>query len=227
MDGQPATGISVAFRGAALVARGDGALWWPAERALVVADLHLGKSERMARRGGPLLPPWGDDETLARLERAVAATGPARVVLLGDSFDDMTAAAALSAGVLERLHALAAGRDWVWIAGNHDPAPGGAALPGRAVGALSLGGLRLCHQGTTDGDVSGHWHPAVRFQGRRRAAFLVGARHLILPAFGHYTGGLDADHPAPRALVPDGVAILTGPRPLALPWPLPGAGPRR
>jgi len=80
-------------------------------------------------------------------------------------------------------------------------------------------GLR--HIAGPEGGLSGHWHPAVRFSGKRRAAFLVGARHLILPAFGRYTGGLDADHPALAALVPVGLAVLTGPRATALPWPLP------
>jgi len=219
--------VALSFQGAALVARGDGALWWPAERALVVADLHLGKGERIARRGGPLLPPWGDDETLDRLEAALTQTGAARVILLGDTFDDAGAARALAAGVRDRLAGLARGRDWLWIEGNHDPGVGPAALglPGAVVAEGALGGLALRHIGGAQGGLSGHWHPAVRFAGRRRAAFLVGAVHLILPAFGRYTGGLDADHPALAALVPAGMAVLTGPRAVALPWPLPsGAG---
>ena len=44
------------FHGAALTALASGALYWAAERLLVVSDLHLGKSARMARRGGGLLP---------------------------------------------------------------------------------------------------------------------------------------------------------------------------
>ena len=46
--------------------------------------------------------------------------------------------------------------------------------------------------------------------GRARPCFLIGRSHLILPAFGHYTGGLSHDRPALRALVPEGVAVLTG-----------------
>jgi uncharacterized protein len=214
---------ALSFRGAEVHARGDGALWWPAERALVVADLHLGKAERIARRGGPLLPPWGEAETLDRLEAALAATGAARVVLLGDTFDDGAAARALDGAVRDRLVAMARGRDWLWVEGNHDPGVGPAALglPGEGVAEGALGGIALRHIGGAGGGLSGHWHPAVRFAGRRRAAFLVGAEHLILPAFGRYTGGLDADHPALAALVPAGLAVLTGPRAVALPWPLP------
>lgn len=216
-------GFAFGFHGAALVARGDGALWWPAESALVVADLHLGKAERIARRGGALLPPWGEAETLERLGAALAATGAARVIVLGDGFDDVAAAGALDPAVRAALAALAAGREWLWVTGNHDAglAPGALGLPGQAVAEGALAGIALRHEAGAGPDLSGHWHPAVRFAGRRRAAFLIGGRHVILPAFGRYTGGLDADHPALAARVAQGVAVLTGPRAVAVPWPLP------
>ena len=118
MDEQPVT-----LAGARLAARASGALWWPEERLLCVADLHLCKSERLARRGGPLLPPYETAETLERLADEIAALAPAGVVCLGDSFDDGAAGAALDAEDAARLMALMAGRDWIWIAGNHDPGP--------------------------------------------------------------------------------------------------------
>ncbi len=61
------SGQDITLNGAGLTARATGALWWPAERLLCVADLHLGKSERLARRGGALLPPYETAETLDRL----------------------------------------------------------------------------------------------------------------------------------------------------------------
>ena len=114
---------AVTLAGARLAARASGALWWPEERLLCVADLHLCKSERLARRGGPLLPPYETAETLDRLAAEIAALAPAAVVCLGDSFDDCAAGAALDPDDAARLVALIAGRDWIWIAGNHDPAP--------------------------------------------------------------------------------------------------------
>jgi metallophosphoesterase superfamily enzyme len=63
--------------------------------------------------------------------------------------------------------------------------------------------------------------------GLRRPAFLIGARHLILPAFGRFTGGLDATDPVLAPLIGRGLAVLTGERPLALPWPIPAARHRR
>ena len=211
------------FHGADLVARADGALFWPAEGALIVADLHLGKTERLARRGGALLPPYGEAATLDRLTAALAGTDARRVIVLGDAFDDAGALATLPAVAREQLHKLAAGRDWLWVAGNHDQDAdwAGAELPGRAVDEAEIRGIALRHVATRGPDISAHYHPAVRFMGTRRPAFLIGAEHLILPAFGRYTGGLDATDPSLASLVGPGRAVLTGRRALALPWPLP------
>lgn len=109
------------FDGQRLEARASGALFWPARRWLIVADLHLGKSERMARRGGPLLPPYETLATLDRLQAEIDATDPAQVVSLGDAFDDDAAGRALPDDLCHRLRAMAQGRAWVWVSGNHDP----------------------------------------------------------------------------------------------------------
>ena len=116
------TGYAFDFNGLRLEARASGALWWPGGGWLIVADLHLGKSERMARRGGPLLPPYEGLATLERLAAEIAALSPAAVISLGDGFDDLAAAGALDAGIAARLADMGRGRDWVWIGGNHDPA---------------------------------------------------------------------------------------------------------
>ncbi|MDP5306531.1 ligase-associated DNA damage response endonuclease PdeM [Paracoccus spongiarum] len=211
------------FDGHHLQARASGALFWPARRWLIVADLHLGKSERIARRGGTLLPPYEAQATMQRLAEEVAATDPAGIVSLGDGFDDNAAADALPDAVLSGLHDLARGRDWLWIGGNHDPAPLSARLPGRCLPELA-DGLVLRHAAGTGPDVSGHYHPCLRLAGARRRCFLIGTDHLILPAFGAYTGGLCATDPVLRRLVPSGLAVACGSR--ALPVPLPRADAR-
>jgi DNA ligase-associated metallophosphoesterase len=207
-------GIELA--GALLTARASGALWWEAERLLCVADLHLCRSERLARRGGALLPPYETAETLDRLGAEIAALAPATVLCLGDSFDDSAAGEALAAADAARLRALMAGRAWVWITGNHDPAP--LALGGRYLDEIAIGPLAFRHAaraGAPAGEVSGHYHPKLRLPVRGggvvRRCFLADDVRLILPAFGAYTGGLDAGHPAlARLLRPGARAILTG-----------------
>ncbi len=218
MDERPVT-----LAGAALVACGSGALWWPERRLLCVSDLHLGKSERLARRGGPLLPPYETAETLDRLAAQIARRRPETVVCLGDSFDDDASPGALEAGDRGRLQALMAGRDWIWIAGNHDPAP--IVLGGRHLAELATTPLVFRHSASPQGaagEVSGHYHPKMRLVARGRAVtrpcFLLDDQRLILPAFGAYTGGLFADHPALRAVLGGSArAILTGSGCVAVP----------
>ncbi|MDO5368999.1 ligase-associated DNA damage response endonuclease PdeM [Paracoccus sp. (in: a-proteobacteria)] len=207
------TGFAFTWHGLALEARCSGALWWPEGRWLIVADLHLGKSERMARRGGALLPPYEGLETLRRLEAEVAVLDPTAIVSLGDGFDDDAAAEGLDQKVAEGVAALARDRRMLWVAGNHDPQAGGG------VETLRMGPVTLRHEPQGDGpDISGHFHPVVRLAGGRRRALLVGPSHMILPAFGHYTGGLDADSQAITRWVPRGFAVACLHK--ALPVPL-------
>ncbi|WP_374189406.1 hypothetical protein [Paracoccus thiocyanatus] len=90
-----------------------------------------------------------------------------------------------------------------------------------AADSLRLGRVALRHQAGPGPDISGHFHPAVRLAGERRRAFLLGDDHLLLPAFGAYTGGLLQDDPALAALVPRGLAIACGTRAIPLPLGLP------
>jgi uncharacterized protein len=204
------------FAGHALEARPSGALYWPDRRRLIVADLHLGKSERIARRGGSLLPPYEVLATLDRLEAEIAATDPEAIISLGDGFDDDAAALALPDMLCDRLRGMAWNRRWIWVSGNHDPSPVCPRLPGETVDELA-DGLTLRHQAGQGPDVSGHFHPCVRLAGERRRCFLVGRNHLILPSFGAYTGGLAIDSSVLAGLVPQGIAIACGNRALAVP----------
>ena len=207
------------LKGAELIARTDGSLWWPAERLLCVSDLHLGKSERIARLGGTLLPPYETRETLWRLDAAVEATQPDQVVCLGDSFDDLGAAQATTGETRSAIARLQAGRTWVWIEGNHDPGP--VDLGGTHLGELRVGPLVLRHIATPEqGEVSGHYHPKAGLTGTaRRPCFLLDQYRLILPAFGAYTGGMSGRHSDLGKLMnPKAIAIMTGRR--ATPVPL-------
>jgi len=212
------------FAGTRLNALGSGALFWPDARLLTVSDLHLGKAERTARRSGLQLPPYETVETLSRLEADIEATGATQVLCLGDSFDDLAAARALSAEEVQWLTRLQAGRRWFWVEGNHDPGP--LALGGTHLAELSLGPLTFRHIAVPGarGEVSGHYHPKASLSARGRSltrpCFLVDADRLILPAYGAYTGGLRSRDPALRALMgPGALAILTGRTPRAIPMP--------
>ncbi|MEO1641293.1 MAG: ligase-associated DNA damage response endonuclease PdeM, partial [Pseudomonadota bacterium] len=195
----------------------SGALFLPDDGVLCVSDLHLGKSDRIARRSGVMLPPYEVVETLQKLEQDIAATGPKTIICLGDSFDDLAAADSLTEDTEIWLTRLQAGKRWIWIEGNHDPGPidlGGAHLTELAIGALTFRHIAT----EASAEISGHYHPKHRVGGRSRPAFLFDDQRLIMPAYGAYTGGLSTGAAALRRLFPrPPMAILTGRKAIPVP----------
>ncbi len=186
----------IALSGVALVADHSGALYWPDERLLVVADLHLEKASAHAARG-IMLPPYDTAETLMRLAAVIARYQPTVVVALGDSLHDRGAALRLGAESHRALAELQSRRSWIWVTGNHDPEID-MALGGQVVDGLDLRGLRLQHapsEGPAAGEIAGHLHPAARISIKgsvlRRPCFVGDGERLVLPAFGAFTGGLN------------------------------------
>jgi uncharacterized protein len=208
------------FHGETLHLMPSGALHWPARKLLCVSDLHLGKSERLARRGGTLLPPYETQATLEKLDSDLETTGAETVICLGDSFDDLAAADGLEDAARLWLARMMAGRDWTWITGNHDPGPVEIGGTHRAEVTLAPFTFRHIADPAERAEISGHYHPKARLAGQSRPCFLADAARLILPAYGTYTGGLRAHDAALTGLMAkDALAILTGTRVLAIPMP--------
>lgn len=198
----------------------SGALYWPARKLLAVSDLHLGKSERLARRGGSLLPPYETQATLEKLDRDLEATGAETVICLGDSFDDLAAAEGIDENARLWLIRLMAGKDWTWITGNHDPGPIEIGGTHRAELKTLPFTFRHIAEPQESAEISGHYHPKASLAGQSRPCFLADASRLILPAYGVYTGGMRAqDATLTTLMAKDALAILTGPRVLAIPMP--------
>jgi len=192
--GRAAHEIPVA--GATLVADPAGALYWPDERLLAVADLHLEKGSAFAARG-VLLPPYDTTATLGRLARLIEYYSPALVVALGDSFHDGGGPARMPEVSRAALAGLQRGRDWLWLAGNHDPDPP-QGVGGRVAAELAIGPLAFRHEPSphgADGEIAGHLHPSARVaqrgRGVARRCFAADAKRMVMPAFGAYTGGLN------------------------------------
>jgi DNA ligase-associated metallophosphoesterase len=184
--------------GAAFVGDPAGALFWPEPGLLVVADLHLEKGSSFAARG-VLLPPYDTAATLGRLGRLITHYAPRLVVALGDSFHDPGGPTRLAAGDRATLRGLQRGRQWIWIAGNHDPDPA-AGIGGSFSDTFCCGPIVFRHAPLTearepDGEVAGHLHPVARVAQRGRTTsrrcFASDGRRLVMPAFGAYTGGLN------------------------------------
>jgi uncharacterized protein len=191
-----------------------GLLAWPARRTLVVGDLHLEKGSHFAA-AGRFVPPYDTRETLQRLSLAVRRWRPERIIALGDSFHDAVGAGRMAAEDAQFLQRLLGGAALVWVLGNHDPvAPAG--LPGTAAEEVRDGKLVFRHQAQPGrlppGEISGHFHPKAtmptRCGGVTRPCFIADAWRVMLPAFGAYTGGLDAGDPAIAGLFPRGARVF-------------------
>src|SRR5438309_164319 len=205
--------VPFSFAGESFCPSADGALFWPAEQALLVADLHLEKASWFARFG-QFLPPYDSHATLTALAAEVERTGAKRLYCLGDSFHDRFGCERLPATARDLLSALTANLDWTWIVGNHDP---GFAdhCGGRIEEEVEIGGIILRHEAVREEprpEISGHFHPKLRLhlKGRHvsRRCFVTSPAKIIMPAFGSLTGGLDAHHPEILGSVGSNAAAL-------------------
>jgi len=189
-----------------------GALFWPATGLLAVSDLHLEKGSSYARRG-QLLPPWDTHTTLDRLMLLLRRYQPRIVLALGDSFHDDDGAGRLPSGELSRLQAMTEAHRFIWVQGNHDPAPP-RGVGGEWVETFTTTTLVFRHQAIAapDGEICGHHHPKAAVPARggsvSRPCFVADARRLMMPAFGAYTGGLDVRDPAIARLFPRGGRVF-------------------
>ncbi len=197
--------LLIDVNGETLLLDACGAAFSAAHSTLIFSDLHFEKGSSYAR-GRQFLPPYDTTNTLLRMARAVARHNPARIIALGDSFHDRDAADRLGPEERGMLDALAAGAQFVWIAGNHDPHPP-AWLGGDITEIFRMGGLTFRHEPLAafePGEVAGHLHPcaSVAKWGRsvRRRCFVSDGLRMILPSFGAYTGGLDVGEAAIASL---------------------------
>ena len=202
--------VPLSFAGEEWLLTEGRALYWPRENALLVADLHLEKGSFFARHG-QMVPPYDSRETLERVALAIRETGARRVITLGDNFHDSHGSQRLEEHAAGMLDALTKAVDWVWITGNHDPEME-ARHGGTLADELEIGGVILRHRakrGETRPELSGHYHPRLQLKVRdrsiRRPCAVVSANEgadgrpsgrMILPAFGAYTGGMNAADPA-------------------------------
>ena len=174
----------VSLCGKAFIAHWSGALYWPAEDALIVADLHLGADT----------PPFSTRDTLARLAGALDVTPASTVIVLDGG---LAGADRLAPAALDTLHILQEDRDWIWLTGNAGTGDahrlGGHALSQATVAGVTLRPVPA--QGRVTHEIAGHLHPAARVlrlgHTVRRPCFAGNGKRLILPAFGAPTGGLN------------------------------------
>lgn len=211
--------LDVALAGEPMRLSGDRALYWPARRRLLLADLHLGKGDTF-RSAGIALPSGGTAHDLERVSALLYASGAASVWVLGDMLHGSTRERRWREG-WDAWRARHPALEIVVLAGNHDRALPRAGLDLSLAGAAVDDGpfaLRHLPQAHSRRHVlCGHLHPVVRLRGvpRRWPAFWLRPEYTVLPAFSRFTGGLAVTAEDGDRLVAcvDGAAVpLAGPR---------------
>jgi uncharacterized protein len=194
--------------GAALHLLAHKAVWWPAERTLLIADAHLGKAVSFRRLGVPV-PEATTGGTLDAIDALLAAHDDARrIVFLGDLLHSRHAHAPATLAAVDAWRERWSQLDLVLVRGNHDDRAGdppprwGVHCVDEPYRLPAAPALALCHHPRPQPRgyvLAGHLHPCITV-GRgidrlRLPCFHVGADVAVLPAFGAFTGM----HPIDRA----------------------------
>jgi len=195
--------LSIQLAGAEVWLLADKAIYYPAERALLIADAHFGKAAAYRRLGQPV-PHGTTDANLQRLDALLASYDCHRLICLGHLLQppESHAAGPLSAmqAWREKHHGLAI----TLIRGNHDKRAGDPPPELRievVEEPMFMGPYALQHEPDPHPDfhvLAGHVHPAYRLYGcgrqrLRLPCFYVLPRVSLLPAFGAFTGGMNID----------------------------------
>ena len=173
----------------------SGALYWPSQLSLLVADLHFEKGSSY-HKTGQFLPPYDTHQTLEKLETVIKYFKPRRIFFLGDTFHDMSAWKRMPDVNKSRLLDVVEDLEVVWIEGNHDQ--GGLPDRFKSVKNIEVDGITLRHimqRSFIGPEISAHFHPAgvIKFRGMRirRPCFIKSGQKFVVPSFGVLTGGLD------------------------------------
>lgn len=190
--------VAVRVAGENLLLLPEKAVYWPAEKMLIIADIHFGKAAAFRALGVPV-PRGTTSENLAGLDALVAQHGAERVVFLGDFLHARAAHASSTQLAMLAWRQRHPDLALMLVRGNHDLHAGD---PAAALGIElvdephHVGPFAFCHHPDveTQGYVlAGHVHPvyvlATRFDALRLPCFVVGQERMILPSFGSFTGG--------------------------------------
>ena len=174
------------------------AIYWPKERTLLIADLHLGKAASFRAAGIPI-PHGTTTESLARLTACINEYSPRRVIFLGDFLHSAKGRVATTFEAMAEWRYRHRSLELILVRGNHDGHAGDPPADWR-IRCVSepfvIEPFALCHHPDFDTSgyiLAGHLHPAVRLQGRRGdqltlRCFWFGKAIGVLPSFGEFTG---------------------------------------
>ena len=191
--------IEVTIKNEVLMLLPEKAIWWKRNSALLVADIHLGKSGHFRKAGIPV-PTKLQEEDLSLLADLVERYQPGRLYILGDFFhSELNIDWYLFPVWRKKFPDL----EIVLVKGNHDILNDQVLLNAGVIivkGYLDVFPFRLIHVPPANTTIagshyylSGHIHPGIRLKGRARQSltmpcFYFSDKQGVLPAFGRFTG---------------------------------------
>ena len=193
--------LKCSVAGEDLVLLPERAAYWPARKALLVADFHLGKAASFRKAGIPL-PRGTTKDNVARLDRALEKTRAKEVVFLGDFLHSAQGRTPATFSTFAEWRTQRRDVGLTLVRGNHDAKAGDppSEWQVRCVEAgESAAPFVFNHEpgpSRSGYALSGHIHPAVRLSAAgekalRLPCFWFGARYGVLPAFGAFTGSAE------------------------------------
>lgn len=178
------------------------AAWFPRERVLAVADLHLGYAWAH-RLSGQLMPIPPTNDTLTRLAELQREYEPEEIVVLGDVVHRAMNLSVLEEEIRELFNALSPKSRLTFLAGNHDRDLQKVLqqwlLPIELAASREVGANLLMHgdaASKANGKriIMGHEHPAISIgdgvtTSQKCPCFLVSDTVVVLPAFSRWAAG--------------------------------------
>lgn len=170
-------------------------MYWPNEKALIISDLHLGKTAYF-RKNGFAVPDYTHKNDLKKLAQLLEHYQPEKLIIVGDLIHARNNNEVIDFINFKNRYA---NTQFILIKGNHDVLSDKFI---QSIGiddvhqSLNIGTILFIHEPELTYDfftISGHKHPGVfikllKNKGKRLPCFVVSKNQLILPAFSEFTG---------------------------------------
>jgi DNA ligase-associated metallophosphoesterase len=196
----------------------DKALYWPSQKALLIADVHFGKAAAYRALGQPV-PQGTTSKNLQRLNVLLERYPVDKLIFLGDFLHAPKSHAPATLAALRTWRRLHADLRCILVRGNHDlkagdpPADLGFEIVSEPYMISSIALQHIPSPKATHHVIAGHVHPTFRLQGKGRQSLILPCFYhepalTILPAFGDFTGGFTMEKQVnSRLFVTDGSCI--------------------
>ena len=176
----------------------DGILFWLEKKIAILSDLHLEKGSSFASLG-QFIPPYDSEETLKKLINFLKTHEVQTIILLGDTFHDGGALNRMSSKVKSIFDSLVENYEIIFVLGNHENKMKSPYI--KFYERYIVDDIHFLHEAVLEKkyQISGHFHPVASLKINSKQitekCLIHSENHIIMPAFGEFTGGLNITNP--------------------------------